>query len=242
MTPQGRLTAYAKLRGSLDGSSVAWWFRGTQYGVVDLQPQRLWAMQGLQVASLKVREDGSYENIFRELLFYQDPHTGEFSPQIRNPYTQKMVNPGPQRMGPMTLIYSRAGAAIKDTENVPEGLDTDWRVDRALVSGDDLALHEEGYSRVMNGQLPIVLNDFITLHGSLSEVSDPETLNARSRYSSTTMSTWPQFMNMGGHEGYALGRGNGYKLRSRADIDPNFLAAVLAEAPEWLDDVIFADD
>jgi len=40
-TPEGRLTAYAKLRGSLDGRSVAWWYRGIQYGVVDLAPKRL---------------------------------------------------------------------------------------------------------------------------------------------------------------------------------------------------------
>ena len=189
-TPEGRLTAYTKMRGSLDGKDVAWWYRGVQYGVVDMRPQRLWTVQGLQVTSFSSRPDGSYENRFRDIMFYLDTNTGERLDTVLNPYTGNMVRPGVQRMGPVFLIYSRAGAAIKDKENVPPGLDTDWRVDRALISGDDLILHEEGYSRVTGGPLPVVINDFITMYGSLSEACDSSRVNIAARYNYTSMLTF----------------------------------------------------
>ena len=35
--PSQILSAQVKLRGSLDGSAVMWFMRGTQYGVIDLE-------------------------------------------------------------------------------------------------------------------------------------------------------------------------------------------------------------
>lgn len=241
-TPEGRLTAYAKLRASLDGSSVAWWYRGIQYGVVDLAPKRLWAVQGVQVTSFTRREDGSFDNLFRDLMIYQDLATGEKLKEFRNPYTNEMVAPVTQVMGPMTLIYSRAGAAIKDLENVPPGMDTDWRVDRAIINGDDLILHEEGYSRVSNGPLQFVVNDFITLQGQLSDAVNPDLVSAPARYTYCSLASWPPFMQMGGREGHLLGRGNARKLASRAELEPALVDQLLSAEPDWFEGISFPSD
>ena len=241
-TPEGRLTAYAKLRASLDGSTVVWWYRGIQYGVVDLAPKRLWAVQGLQVTSFKRREDGSFDNLFRDLMLYQDLATGETLKDFRNPYTNEAVAPSAQVMGPMNLIYSRAGAAIKDLENVPPGMETDWRVDRAVISGDDLILHEEAYSRVTDGALQFVVNDFITLQGRLSDAVDPGIVNAPARYTYCTLASWPPFMQMGGRDGHLLGRGNARKVGARSELDPELLEQLFAVAPDWLEGISFPND
>ena len=241
-TPEGRLTAYAKLRGSLDGASVLWWYRGIQYGVVNLAPKRLWAVQGLQVTSFKRREDGSFDNLFRDLMLYQDLATGEQLSEFRNPYTRETVRPKAQVMGPMALVYSRAGAAIKDLANLPPGMDTDWRVDRALISGDDLILHEGGHSRVTEGPARIVVNDFITLQGRLADANDPNVVNAPARYTYSSIATWPPFMAMDGDDGHLYGRGNARKIQAHAEIDPALLEQALRIEPDWLDGVSFVND
>jgi hypothetical protein len=241
-TPEGRLTAYAKLRGSLDGSSVAWWYRGIQYGVVDLAPKRLWAVQGLQVTSFKRREDGSFDNVFRDLMLYQHLATGDLLREFRNPYTGETVAPVPRVMGPMTLVYSRAGGAPKDMKNMPPNMDTDWRVDRAVINGGDLILHEEGYSRVAEGPARMVVNDFITLQGRLSDAENPDLVSAPARYSYCTLSSWPPFMAMGGREGHMMGRGNARKIQARSELDPALLDQLRSIEPDWLDGVSFPND
>ncbi len=240
--PGGRLLAYVKLRASLGGHSRAWWYRGVQYAVVDLQPRRLWGIQGIQVCKFTARADGSFENHFRDLLFYQDLLTGEPLEVLRNPFTGRDIHLAPQQIGPMFLIYSRAGAAIKELENVPPDLETDWRVDRAIVNGDDLILHEEGYSRVTAGPERFVLNDFISFQCSASEASDPDRDAVPGRYNYCSFMNWPPFMDMSGHPGHLLGRGNGRKLESLAELEPAFLERVLATVPDWFDGVYFPGD
>lgn len=241
-TPEGRLMAYVRLRGSLDGASVLWWYRGIQYGVVDLAPKRLWAIQGLQVTSFSRRDDGSFDNLFRDVMLYQDLATGEALKEFRNPYTGEMVAPVAQIMGPASLIYSRAGAAVKDLENLPPGLDTDWRVDRALINGDDIILHEEGHSRVTDAPTRVVVNDFLTLQGRVEDATNPNVVNAPARYTYSSIATWPAFMRMGGREGYLFGRGNARKLQARREVNPALLEQVLALEPDWLNGISFVDD
>lgn len=239
-TPEGRLQAYIKLRGSLDGARSAWWYRGIQYGVVDLVPHRLWAVQGVQVSRYRARDDGAFDHEFRDLMFYLDLKSGEVLREFHNPLTGQTIHPPVLRVGPMELVYSRAGAAIKDVQNVPPGLETRWRVDRAIVNGDDLILHEEGHSSVPSAN--VVLNDFITTQGSLAQATDASLLNAPARYSYCSVMTWTPFMQMGDHPGHLMGRGNGRKLRSSQDLTPAFRALVEAEEPGWFDGVLFPDD
>lgn len=240
--PAGRLQAYVRLRASLDGRPRAWWYRGIQYGVIDLKPRRLWAVQGVQVCQFTARDDGAFENRFRDLLFYQDLQTGETLERLRNPFTGAEIRLQPQRVGPMHLVYSRAGAAIKQVQNVPPGLETDWRVDRAIVSGDDLILHEEGYSRVEAGPATMVLNDFITFQCSAGAAREPGSDAIPGRYSYCSLMSWPPFMDMQGQPGHLLGRGNGRKLESRAELDRAFVERLLAFAPDWFDGVHFPAD
>ncbi|MDJ0928166.1 MAG: DUF1838 family protein [Gammaproteobacteria bacterium] len=241
-TREGRLLSYVKLRASLEGHSSAWWYRGIQYGVVDLVPQRLWGVQGVQVFNFARRDDGTFENRFRDLMFYQDLATGKQLEQFLNPYTGETIEPPVLRVGPMFLLYSSAGASIKDAENIPPGLETSWSVDPAIVNGDDVILHEEGHSKVEQGPMRVVLNDFITFQGSLADLQNPALMNAPGRYSYCSVMTWSPFMKMDGQPGHLMGRGNGRKLRSRQELEPGFAELVLEAEPGWLDDVSFPND
>lgn len=243
--PAAKLAATVKLRGSSDGAPVLWWYRGNQYAVVDRQPTLLWQVEGAQLGRYIEQEDGSFEHVFRDVMFYLDASTGELLEGFENPFTGQRVEPPVMRMGPFRTNHSVNGAEVQLPPNLPPGaMEVVWAYEPAVVQGDDLYLRETGSARIANpakdaDRAFFFINDFFTLIGRVSDVTNPELLSAPARTSYQSINEWTPWLQMGEREGFVFGRGDSTKLSGTDELPEKLATLVREHEPGFFEDPDF---
>jgi hypothetical protein len=248
--PENLLRALVKLRGSLDGAPALWWYRGNQYAVVDSQPTLLWQVEGAQLGKFVARDDGSYEHVFRDVMFYLDAETSEFLREFKNPWTGQTHEVPVMRMGPFRINHSVNGASVVMPANMPPGaMDVDWRYEPSFVQGGEVYIRELGKTRIANpaassgkpgvsSRSHFYVNDLFTLVGKVADIED-DTPSAPARSTYDSVNDWTPWLQMGNREGFILGRGNTSKLGSYADLPERLVRLIKADEPGFFEDPDF---
>ncbi len=248
--PKDMLTAMVKLRGSTDGAPCLWWYRGLQYGVIDRQPTLLWQVEGAQLGKYVQKDDGSYDHIFHDVMFYLDAKTSELLEEYENPYTGETNAPPVMRMGPFTNNHSVAGAQIQLPPNLPAGaMDVNWIYEPVSVIGQHIFIRESATTKIMNPAKGkpgasdkdyFYINDFFTLSGRLSDVENPDVKSAPAQTSYTSLNEWTPWLGMGNRDGAVLGRGETVKLASYEDLPTRLRGWIDTREPGFFEDPEFA--
>ena len=91
--PAWNRDALARLQGNLNFGEVKFgWYSGAVLGVRTGEAVRpLMGFEGFSATRLVDNEDGSYEKLLREVLYYTDLATGEVLDSLVNPYTEEEV-------------------------------------------------------------------------------------------------------------------------------------------------------
>lgn len=244
--PNDRLIALIKMRGSLDGAPVLWWYKGSQYGVVDRQPQLLWQVEGAQLGKYIKKDDGSYVHVFRDIMFYVDPATDEVIKSYTNPYTSRMHEPPVMRMGPFTTNINREGQSVEMPPNMPpDSLIVDWRNEPVTVQGDDLYIRESATTKIANPDPEsekkyFFINDFFTLIGKVPDIENEANLSVPAHTSYQSLNEWTPWLEMGNRDGAVFGRGDSVKMSGYEDLPYALRQNIEAEEPDFFEDPEFA--
>ena len=247
--PNDRLIALIKMRGSLDGAPVLWWYKGSQYGVVDRQPTLLWQVEGAQLGKYIKKENGSYDHVFRDIMFYVEPETDEVLKSYTNPYTSRTHEPPVMRMGPFTTNINTEGQTVEMPPNMPpNSLIVDWRNEPVTVQGDDLFIRESATTKIANPAKQsdptardyFYINDFFTLIGRVSDLEDENRLNVPARTSYQSLNEWTPWLEMGNREGAVFGRGDSVKLGDYGELPKDLRKNIEADEPGFFEDPEFA--
>lgn len=246
--PQDRLIALIKLRGSLDGAPVLWWYKGSQYGVVDRQPTLLWQVEGAQLGKYIKKDDGSYDHIFRDIMFYVNPVTDEVIKSYTNPYTSRTHEPPVMRMGPFTTNINTDGQTVELPPNMPPGsLIVDWRNEPVTVQGGDVYIRESATTKIANPARAtdesapeyFFINDFFTLIGRVADIEDDSKLSVPARTSYQSLNEWTPWLEMEKREGAVFGRGDSVKLADYSELPETLRKNIEAEEPGFFEDPEF---
>ncbi len=243
--PEERLTALIKLRGDLAGAAALWWYKGNQYAVVDREPTLLWQVEGVQLGKYDKQDDGSYDHIFQDIMFYIDPETDEVFKDYENPFTGEMNTAPVMRVGPFTSNVGLEKQTVKLPEGMPpDSLVVDWRYEPVTIQGDDLFMRERGMTKIANfekdsgkpGQSTkdfFVVNDFFTLVGSVNEVTDPDRMSVSARTNYQSINEWTPWLKMGDAQGAVFGRGNSTKLNDYEELPERLRRLIEAEDSDF---------
>ena len=247
--PSDRLIALIKMRGSLDGAPTLWWYKGSQYGVIDRQPTLLWQVEGAQLGKYIAKDDGSYDHIFRDVMFYKDPETDDVIKSYTNPYTSRTHEPPVMRMGPFTTNINTEGQSVELPPSMPPGsLIVDWRNEPVNVQGGDLYIRESATTKLANPAKAtdpaakdyFYINDFFTLIGRVEDVQDEDRLGVPARTSYQSLNEWTPWLEMGDREGAVFGRGDSVKLADYSELPEDLRRNVEANEPGFFEDSDFA--
>ena len=249
--PAARLQATVKLRGSLDGSATLWWYRGNQYAVVDREQHLLWQVEGAQLGKYVQRDDGSWDHVFRDVMFYLHPETSELMTEFKNPYTGEINQPPVMKVGPFTTNHSVAGAVVEMPPGMPPGaMEVRWHYEPTVVQGNQVFIRETGTTRIANpareSDQPgvstkeyFVINDFFTLVGNTRDLLDDEVTSAPAVTNYASLNEWTPWLAMGDREGAVLGRGNSVKLGSFAELPEQLTSLIQQSEPGFFEDPDF---
>jgi len=228
--PADRLTALAKLRGSLDGRVVMWWMKGVYYGVVD---DVLTPLFGTLIGSfqrLRPEPGKGFELTMLELSYFTDLKTGAVLDTFTNPYNGKLCQVPEQRLGPLPVLMTPTGVILP---KVPAfgTVELTTQVGPAIVQGDDVWIRDDSTVKV-DSDHPMMgkhtYNELVTYQGRLSDINNPDVLSAPAYITLQSVTSWREWMQAEGVGGHTTARAAGAKISRVEDFPREYLAAARA--------------
>lgn len=89
--PRDNLDAYIKARSDVSGADAPLWSTGAVWSYIPGQRSKLLFRTSALVISRTVRDEGGYDWLNRECVYFQDPDTGEVLDRWFNPFTEREV-------------------------------------------------------------------------------------------------------------------------------------------------------
>lgn len=246
-TPAGNVTAYLKLRASLDTRDVFMWFTGRLDLVVPGQPVR----PIIDVESLILRRTerrGPLEwtvtdweaALYRSLGEDRYLEPGE---TVINPHTGETVMPFHYTEGPVRFRFTdREPRIVGSRDILPDTgkpFSYPWR-----VVGEQLWMTKSSYIRAPNWLPPaefpressgpeVTVATHSTLSAPLADIEDPALPAVRSDFAYAATSGWLPWMRMGGVAGMVSWAESGRKLLSLDEAPAAQVAMLQRVHPRW---------
>jgi hypothetical protein len=244
--PTDNLTAWMKLRASLEGQDVYFWFTGTLDIAIPGEPLRPFVTVETLILRRTAPQGGGVWHVTDwEASLYRDPVTGAVADELVNPVTGARVEPLHYREGPVTFAYrADAQPALVGLETPfdrkPAPFRQPWR-----VAGDTLWMIKDFYIWGRPQWLdirefpeetpatPLNVSSIATMRADLAEVLDPTVAATRTDYFYQATSDFLPWMKLGQRPGFLVWHEAGKKLFSLAEVPADTLAALRRIHPQW---------
>lgn len=217
--PEHTLMITRKLAHTMGDDIVFWWAKLSRLGMVDKIATPLWDVHvGALLTTRDIGARGAYETTGISLVFYTDPKTGEYMTRFANPYTGKTVDIRYFPASPSKRIYSIDGPKSEPPGRPGYTVTAEHPLGPAVIEGEDVWVRMDDAMR-MEPQTPEAgpvfrVNDWSTYHGAVSDVANPDILNAPATWHFNDILSWPPWLGMSDHPGDFISRGFGRKVAS----------------------------
>ncbi len=246
-TPAGNVTAYLKLRASIETRDVFMWFSGRLDLLVPGEP----VQPVIDVESLILRRTErigplSWTVTDWEAALYRPLGENRYlepGETVRNPHTGRMVSPHHYVEGPVRFRFSDREPRIVGSRDILPDTGKPFAYPWRVVNGD-LWMTKSSYIRAPNWLSPeefpeessgkqIIVATHSSLRGALAEIEDPAVSAVRSDFAYTATSGWLPWMKMGSTPGMVSWAESGRKLLSLDEAPAGQLAMLRRVHPQW---------
>ncbi|HET6566089.1 MAG TPA: DUF1838 family protein [Xanthomonadales bacterium] len=204
---------------------VVWWYTGRIYAQVGEQsPQHLYNLEGTEIYWVRELDDGSFSVSSRTLTFFRDKLTGEMIREYVNPFTGKTNQVSANRLGGKDTNNFTAAGWTSTYGSDPARQREPWQIDWHR-SGDLEWLTSSRFTK----RPPQPLMESATVFCSTDALSNPEIHSLPSHFTSSYLSPWQRWMEMGDQEGHLLWHSSGRKLNSLDEIPAEYRQRVDSE-------------
>jgi hypothetical protein len=226
--PVDNVTAYLKLRASIETQDVWFWFTGRLDLAVAGEPIR--PMINVETLILRRTErvgDLAWNVTDWEASLYRHPETGEYldaGVSLVNPHTKRAVRPLDYREGPVRFRFTDREPRMVGSRDVMPNTGKMFNYPWSVVAGD-LYMTKSSYIKAPNWLQPaewllessgpeVVVAGHSVLKAPLAEVENVRVTAARADFSYTATSGWLPWMLMGTTPGFVVWAEAGRKLLS----------------------------
>lgn len=235
--PRDQWRHLVRMQMSTRAEDVPWWYTGRIYAQVgDQAPLHLFNLEGTEIYWVRELDDGSFSISGRTLTFFRDKQSGEMIREFRNPYTGAVNAVTANRLGGKDgSIYSAAGWRFTSQsmgEKEPEPWQFEWH-----RAGDLAWFTSSRFSRL----LPQPWLESMTVFCPLDALRDSGMHNLPTHFTSTYLSPWPRWLEMGERPGHLVWHSSGKKLMSideipeeyRRRVDDEYGGVLTARPESW---------
>ncbi|NND37797.1 MAG: DUF1838 family protein [Gammaproteobacteria bacterium] len=207
-----------RMQMSTRSEDVPWWYTGRIYAQVgDQAPQHLLNLEGTEIYWVRELPDGAFSISGRTLTFFRDKDSGDMLREFANPFTGKTVSVQANRLGGRDgSIYAEAGWRFTKPPMAQE-TPNPWRFEWHR-SGDLAWFTSSRFSRV----LPQPWLESMTVFCPVGALLDPDRHNLPTHFTSTYLSPWPRWLEMGDRPGHLVWHSSGKKLASSDEIPDEY--------------------
>ena len=245
---EDNLSAWVKLVSSLeDGVETCGFFSGIHYA--DTNPQAvikpLYRIQGFGMSRVTRLEDGRYQNLHKEIVYYLPLHEDRIMEEWDNPLTGETVEVFITHNDPVNSHYSTEFSQTFGSEK--DGFETvsfpfvlPWEVygDRAVVSFAvntrwPSPLSPEKWPRENFGEY-YRTSEYFQIHASMADLNDPDMPKVSYTGAWQKVAPWNPWMLMAGTPGGILGISNVFSLDGVEQLPRHILDYTEKNFPEYL--------
>ena len=231
--PADALLAMRKIQCSLvDGEPTVYFFEGNAFSRIPGERDRLlFSYEAFNVRTCVSTPDGGFRIVSREVLFYQDPRSGEIVNTWTNPWTGEDVEVLHVANDPVNNGFSPEGRFGPFSLGATYADDTGWlRFEVPLFYTNPLGGEYQEY--VGGTYQAIEMFTFFFDRADVLSTDDDEAEGTTVAWS--RVAQWLPWMKMGGRVGYMVFSGAGKRLEGGyADLPANVRAEVEANYPVY---------
>jgi len=237
-TPEGAIEAFRKVQCSTeDQHPTVYYWVGETYGRVDGEPDKLlFKFEGMNIRQCVTVNDPArgrgFRQVSREVLYYQDPVSGEVLDEWKNPWTGDTVKVIHIANDPVNF---RGPIFPKGADGKPYRGDIKVMGDRwwgtttvPLFYRNPLAGDYQDYVGGMYHA-----TEMFNFFGSVNDLTDPKTTSADVSVAWSRISEWLPWMKMRGRPGLLYFNGAGRKLNGYADLPEGIRKTIEARNPTF---------
>ena len=239
-TPEGGIEAFRKVQCStVDKQPVVYYWVGETFSRVPGEPdKRLFRFEGMNVRQCVTVVDpvrgAGFRQVSREVLFYQDPVTGQILDEWKNPWTGETVKVLHIANDPVNFrapVFPK-GADGKPYKSEIQVMGDQWwgTTTVPLFYRNPLAGDYQDY---VGGTYHAT--EMFNFFGSVSNLTNPKTTSAEVSVAWTRLSDWLPWMKMRGRAGELYFNGAGVKLDGVAALPAGMRSAIEARFPTFLE-------
>lgn len=224
--PRANSMAFLKLVGSQDDEIVRRWFTGKTYAYFPGEPVReLFYHDGFYLGKFWKQDDGTHRSTIYEITFKRDIETGKLLETWDNPFTGRTDELMNSVGGPQERIYNDWGWDRPEKARGPENprmLEWNFINDTAWFTWDIFfrfrnPIQPDVYPEESSGEYLNLVN-LTNYYGSLSDIENPNILNAPATLFYNSVTGWQPWMRMGQRPGTLIGKSVGVKLNSFEEL------------------------
>jgi hypothetical protein len=246
-TPEAQmdpLTTMMRMRGSVDGRSVAGWLDAERSTVIDGEIVPFCRILAATVSRFQMMGDAC-EATTLEVAYYLDPETGKVLDKFRFPGSAEAVAVPLYRAGPAKIRFAVDVDYWEENEPTAKGAASTAFAPRSSVHlqrsigaprvhEDSVYMRSNEYGRVYpvrDAPPTIFYREWMVWRADAADVrGDAPSIPADFMYSA--LSSWRPWMKMGTIKGHTAENGRGAKVASPADFPDELKALILAKDPD----------
>lgn len=209
--PAERLHAMIRIMGRTDGGVAIRWIKGVLSGIVDQETTQLLGASQQIFTRHQRNEDGSYDAVYLELVYFTDLKTGKVLDKWSNPYTGRSVTVPAQVLGP-TRIKIPLSLGVINEPYAMEGIKNKHWLEPLPITGGDAAFNERIDSYVppmTKGGAPLKFHEVFSFRAPLAMLADRALSHVPATVDKVNIISWRPWMEMSEINGVSMSRGAG---------------------------------
>lgn len=242
--PKDAVTAYARMRGNLDGTPGMWWYRGNMFAKpTNDVAVRVLKIEGFSFNRLARREDGQFDQIMAEAGFFIDPDTDEIADEWVNPLNGRTCEPGHYKsnqtivVGTQGVSGSEAAAVPVQFEGIVEAQSHSGRVWTTENMVTKLPNPRSEATDPLSYSGPVItLTSLAAFTGQLADLNNPDLDFMPATLHFQNLAPWMPWMKMGQEPGMTTWQLLGTKVQSTDDMPDRLRRRLDSDYPGWINE------
>ena len=237
--PVERLNTMIRIMGRTDGGIAIRWTEGVLAGIVEQETQQVLGVSQQIFSRHRRNDDGSFDAIYLEIVYFTDLESGEVREIWNNPYTGRPVSVPTQILGP-THFHIPLTLTIVNEPYAMEGIVNSQWLEPLPPAGGDVMFNEriDSYVPPMteNGA-PLKFHEVFAFRAPLDAVTNTTLPHVESTVDKVNVISWRPWMDMDEVDGVSMARGAGRVITDYSALPPSLAEKNRTFFPDVIDEL-----
>lgn len=242
--PAERLHTMIRIMGRTDGGVAIRHSDGVLSAIIDQATTQILGISQQVFTRHRLNDDGSFDAVYLELVYFSDLQTGSVLETWNNPYTGKAVVVPTQVLGPTRIKIPLSLNVINEPYPMEGIVNTHWLEPRPSLGGDAIFNERiDSYVPPMTeGGAPLKFHEVFSFRAPLAALADKSLAHVPATVDKVNVISWRPWMEMGNIDGVTMSRGAGRVVSDYDEVpqyirqrNETFFPDVIADIDDYLE-------